>query len=88
MKVSKIIPLYKTGSGDKSNFSNYRSISILSSFAKLIEKIVCSQLMYYLNENGLLYKHQYGFRGKHGTSHPLIHFTNNGNKALNENTFN
>ena len=88
MKVSKIIPLYKTGSGDKSNFSNYRPISILSSFAKLIEKIVCSQLMFYLNNNGLLYKHQYGFRGKHGTSHPLIHFTNKVSEALNENNFN
>ena len=88
MKVSKIIPLYKTGSGDKSNFSNYRPISILSSFAKLIEKIVCSQLMYYLNNHGLLYKHQYGFRGKHGTSHPLIHFTNKVSEALNENNLN
>ena len=88
MKVSKIIPLYKTGSGDKSNFSNYRPISILSSFAKLIEKIVCSQLMYYLNNHGLLYKHQYGFRGKHGTSLPLIHFTNKVSEALNENYFN
>ena len=88
IKVSKIIPLFKTGSGDKNNFSNYRPISILSSFAKLIEKIVCSQLMYYLNNNDLLYKHQYGFRGKHGTSHPLIHFTNNVSNALNNNKFN
>ena len=44
--------------------------------------------MYYLNNNGLLYKHQYGFRGKHGTSHPLIHFTNKVSEALNENNFN
>ena len=70
IKISKINPLYKTGSGDQNIFSNYRPISILSSFAKLIEKIVCSQLMFYLNNQGLLYKHQYGFRGKHGTSHP------------------
>ena len=34
MKVSKIIPLYKIDSGDKSNFSNYRPISILSSFSE------------------------------------------------------
>ena len=44
--------------------------------------------MYYLNNNGLLYKHQYGFRGKHGTSHPLIHFTNKVSNALNNNQFN
>ena len=44
--------------------------------------------MNYLNHNDLLYKHQYGFRGKHGTSHPLIHFTNNVQDALNKNKFN
>ena len=44
--------------------------------------------MYYLNNNDLLYKHQYGFRGKHGTSHPLIHFTNNVSNALNNNQYN
>ena len=88
MKVSKVIPLYKIDSGDKSNFSNYRPISILSSFAKLIEKIVCCQLMNYLNNQDLLYHHQYGFRGKHGVSHPLIHFTNNIHKALNDGKFN
>ena len=88
LKVSKVIPLYKINSGDKHNFSNYRPISILSSFAKLIEKIVCAQLMNYLNNNDLLYKHQYGFRGKHGTSHPLIHFTNNVHDALNSGKFN
>ena len=86
IKVSKISPLYK--SGDKHNFSNYRPISVLSSFAKLIEKIVCYQLINYLDNNDLLYKHQYGFRGKHGTSHPLIHFTKNVHEALNNNKFN
>ena len=39
IKISKIIPLYKIGSSDKNNFFNYRPISILSSFSKLIEKI-------------------------------------------------
>ena len=88
MKVSKVIPLFKTDSGDKRDFSNYRPISILSSFAKLIEKIVCCQLMNYLNNQSLLYHHQYGFRGKHGVSHPLVHFTNNIHKALNDGKFN
>ena len=85
MKVSKAIPRFKTCSGDKSNFSNHRPYSILISFAKLIEKTVFSpQLMYYLNNHVLLYKHQTGFRRKHGTSQPLIHFTNQVSEALNE----
>ena len=36
IKISQIIPLYTTGSCDKNNFSNFRPISILSKFAKLI----------------------------------------------------
>ena len=44
--------------------------------------------MSYLNNECLLYKHQYGFRGKHGTSHPLIHFTNKVSNALNNGQFN
>ena len=38
IRVSKIIPLFK--SGDEHKFSNYRPILILSSFAKLKEKVV------------------------------------------------
>ena len=44
--------------------------------------------MNYLNNQSLLYHHQYGFRGKHGVSHPLVHFTNNIHKALNDGKFN
>lgn len=35
MKIAKVIPLYK--SGDPSNFTNYRPISILSCFSKILE---------------------------------------------------
>ena len=37
ININQIIPLYKTGSGDENSFSNYRPISILSRFAKLID---------------------------------------------------
>ena len=43
--------------------------------------------MFYLDINDLLYQHHYGFRGRHSTSHPLIHFTNNVNRALNNSNF-
>ena len=39
--------------------------------------------MGFLNAHNLLYKHQYGFRALHGTSHPLIHFTENIFASLN-----
>ena len=37
-KIANIIPIFKDG--DCHNFTNYRPISLLSSFAKLMEKIV------------------------------------------------
>ena len=83
LKVAKIVPVFKDS--DKHSFTNYRPISLLSPFSKLLEKIVCYQLYTFLQNQSILYKHQYGFRPRHSTSHPLIHFTDNIFKALNQN---
>ena len=82
LKMAKIIPVFKDS--DPHSFNNYRPISLLSPFAKLLEKIVCYQLYNFLQYHGILYKHQYGFRPGHSTSHPLMHFTDNIFSALNQ----
>ena len=71
LKVAKIIPIYK--SGNKNVFSNYSPISILPALSKIIEKIVSNRLVNYLEKYNILYKHQYGFRSKHSTIHPILH---------------
>ena len=70
-KVANIIPIYK--SGNKNSFNNYRPISILPALSKIMEQIVCNRLVNYLEKNNILYKHQYGFRSKHTTIHPILH---------------
>ena len=61
---------------------NYRPISLLSSFSKIIEKIVSIRLTSFLDSNKLISNSQYGFRKKHSTVHPLLHFVNHVSAAL------
>ena len=51
-------------------------MSLLPAFSKLLEKIVFNALMTFLTNNKILYKHQYGFRPKHSTIHPILHLLN------------
>ena len=74
MKIARITPIFKSGS--QNLFNNYRPISLLPSYSKILEKVIASKLIKYLESNNLLYKHQYGFRGKHSTIHPIIHLLN------------
>ena len=70
MKTAKVIPLFKTGS--KTELSNYRPISLLSCLSKVMEKLIYSRLMNYLNKNSILHPNQYGFRSGLSTSHALL----------------
>ena len=72
MKIARIIPIFKSGNAQL--FNNYRPISILPSFSKILEKVMFKQVSKFLYDNNILYKHQYGFRAKHSTVHPIIHF--------------
>jgi hypothetical protein len=74
LKIAKVIPIYK--SGDRQSMDNYRPISLLSNFSKILEKIVAIRLTNFLEANNILSDHQFGFRKAHSTLHPLIHFMN------------
>ena len=65
LKLAKVIPLYKKG--DISSIENYRPISLLSSFSKVIEKIIFNQLFIFFQSNNLFYNSQFGFRKNHST---------------------
>ena len=60
LKIAKIVPLYK--SGEKTSFNNYRPISLLPLFSKILERIMYNRLYAYLEKYELLYKYQFGFR--------------------------
>ena len=65
-KNARITPLFKKV-GSRSDFSNYRPITIIPVVATAFKRIVYDQLYHYLNENNLLSRHQSGFRSLHST---------------------
>ena len=71
-KTSKITPLHKTG--DNSNPTNFRPISILPCMGKILEKLVHHQLYSYLDGQNLLSQQQSGFRKGYSTGTCLVNF--------------
>lgn len=65
LKTALVIPVFKKG--DKCDIKNYRPISLLSVFAKIIEKIVALRLTDFLNNKNVLTPSQHGFRNKFST---------------------
>ena len=70
LKLAKIIPLFK--GKDPSTFSNYRPISLLSIFSKIMEKVMYERLYDYLIKFQILYIHQFGFQKNKSTYMALI----------------
>lgn len=71
LKLARVLPLFKKG--DVTQVTNYRPISILSSFSKIFERAIHNQLTDYLMENKLLHPYQYGFRKNHSTELAGLH---------------
>ena len=73
MKVAKVIPIYKKE--NKSCFKNYRPISLLPCFSKILEKVINTQLMHYLEVNEILNNTQFGFRANRSTTAATLKLT-------------
>lgn len=70
LKIAKVTPLHK--SDDKRCINNYRPISVLPVFSKIIEKLMHIRLAKFLNKNNSLSPSQFGFRSKHSTAMAII----------------
>ena len=73
LKIVKVIPIHKGGSTQDMN--NYRPISLLSIFDKIIEKLMHKRLYNYMEDNNILYHKQFGFRKGNATINALIQIT-------------
>ena len=80
MKIARVIPLFK--SGDPISFSNYRPVSVLPSFSKILERLMYKRLLSFINKCNLLYRYQFGFRTNHSPNLALIYLVDKISNAL------
>ena len=75
---------YQYLNGDKSDFDNYRPISLLNISSKVCEKIIFRQLFNYCRDNEIISMHQSLYTPGDSSVHQLVYLYNSFCKALND----
>ena len=82
MKIARVITLFKNG--DVKEFSNYRPVSILPQFSKILEKVFHNRLMSFINDKQILNNSQFGFRKNMSTALAIIELVEEITTAIDE----
>ena len=69
LKIGSITPIFKKG--DTRFLDNYRPVSTLPIFGKILEKVIYSRLYSFFSHSNIIYDQQFGFRKKHSTCHAI-----------------
>ena len=73
--------------GSTQDMNNYRRISLLSIFDKIIEKLMYKRLHTFMEENDILYHKQFGFRKGNSTKNALIQITEKIKESIDKGKF-
>ena len=65
LKFAKVTPIHKGKS--KLELGNYRPISILPIFSKVLEQLMNICISKFFNKHRIIFQHQYGFQGSRST---------------------
>ncbi|CAH2084689.1 unnamed protein product [Euphydryas editha] len=79
-KTAHVHPVPKKG--DRSDPSNYRPIAITSLLSKVMERVINTKLLRYLEEHDLISDRQYGFRHGRSTGDLLVYLTHRWASAI------
>ena len=84
-KIARIAPIHENGAKDETN--NYRSISILACFSKIIEKLIYRRLIHFFQKHHMLYPDQFGFQSKTSTAHAMLDVVTSLYDSINRNQY-
>lgn len=82
LKTARVVPIHKKGKTDTLN--NYRPISIVPIFSKIIEKLLKTRITDFFENNQLFNKSQFGFRSSLSTTAALNELVKIINKGYNK----
>ena len=85
-KLARVIPVYKN-KGSKQLYENYRPVSLLPIFSKIIERLIYNKLFDFLVRYNIIFNSQYGFRTGHSTTHATLDFIKNIEDAIEKNEY-
>ena len=85
LKIAKVSSVFKKS--DNALRDNYRPISVLPCFSKILERIIYNRLYSFFSENNILYKKQFGFQKQHSTDHAIDHLVNEILKSFESNCY-
>ena len=80
-----IIFLYK--SEEKTLLTNYRPISLLTCFLKVLENLTFTEVTKVFDQNSVIYLTQYGFRKSNSTSHAVLDVATTTYDNINDNKY-
>ena len=79
LKVAVATPIFK--SNDKESHSNYRPISAVPCFSKILEKLMCKRVIKFFGQD-ILSESQFGFRKKRSSNLTIMELVERTSKAI------
>ena len=85
LKIAKVVPAFKSGSIE--DMANYRPISILPCFSKILERVMYNRNFNFLTKHNILSVNQFGFQANYPTHLVILQFVQNIYQGFDESKF-
>ena len=73
LNVAKVFPIFKVSNVEE--IRNYRPVSVLPIFSKVLEIIMYNRTYQYFKENDMFFPKQFGFQVNNSTHHAILNLT-------------